>query len=326
MTQPNEKGRDLILTLLGIGVSIVPEIPLGFRLFLMFCCLLYPVYRLLTWGLVHTKFACSGQLRWVIASMILLVGIRVLGYFSWPRTASTAETPPPPEQKKEEARNSLAQQHSEGSNSPNIFALWSQVTINFNYPNSFDKTSPEQKTLRTESPLSQENIIERIRENVFLAERYGGEWQAKPGESIVFWRGGKPDILRKTYNPNPPENPILQPRFTPIVYHKVRGLVIQRATIYLKIPRSISVKTLNEPTTPQAQRWTFAEVGPNGEQHYYTAVGGATERMGAGVIEPLFFTFTSPGTYEVEYILSLTSTTPIAGLGDIVGNITFEIS
>ena len=82
---------------------------------------------------------------------------------------------------------------------------------------------------------SPQKIIEEVRKNIFLAEKYGGEWHGTNEAEIRFWRRKEqPDILRKSYNPNLPETPELWPHLTPELCHNVRGLVIHRATIYLR--------------------------------------------------------------------------------------------
>ena len=173
---------------------------------------------------------------------------------------------------------------------------------------------------------SPKKIIEEVRKNIFLAERYGGEWHGTNKAEILFLRkAGKPDVLRKPYNPNLSSDPTLWPRLTPFLVHNVRGLVIHRATIYLKIPHNVVVTALPGHINPTpAQQWTLADTDSQWH-HYYTVVAKATETMGAGVIQSLALKFPGPGTYQIQYIVSLENTTPIAGLGDIKGQFQFEI-
>ncbi len=164
--------------------------------------------------------------------------------------------------------------------------------------------------------------IENIRAHIFLTEKYGGEWQGTNDAEIRFWRReGQPDVLRKPYNPNLPENPGSWPRLTPSLCHAVRGLVIPRATIYLKIPKNIVVTSLpGHVEPPLQQKWTLA-LSDSKWNHYYTVVGQATETLCAGVIQSLALKFPGPDRYPVEYALSL----PIGGLGDIKGTFYLEI-
>lgn len=171
---------------------------------------------------------------------------------------------------------------------------------------------------------TQREIIEKVRENIFLAERYGGEWHKTNDEAILFLRrNGEPDILRKAYNPNLPEEPGLWPRFTPQLCHNVRGLLIPRATIYLKIPNEITVAPLpSHVPPPQDQEWTLAKTDDKWK-HYYTTVVRATDRLSAGVMRSLALKFPKAGQYPIEYIVS-----PQMGVlgGDIHGTFYVEMT
>ena len=280
------------------------------------------VFGLVAYGILNLPLRRTTIGRLLIGQVLgfVLFGFWLHFHYQLQRTQQTVTPQSTPE----------IAQHSEGQQSPSIAGNqnsvvahqttgdYSPVIAGNNNQVFYGKTTAQEQQERVERQQTIVQEIEMIRAHIFLAEKYGGEWQGTNDEEIRFWRREEQrDVLRKPYNPNLPENPHEWPRFTPEVCHAVRGLVIPRATIYLKIPKDIIVESLPGHVEPSpAQRWT-----PVDGHHYYTLVGQATETLCSGVIQSLALKFPGPDTYPVEYILSL----PINGLGDIRGTVYFEI-
>lgn len=165
--------------------------------------------------------------------------------------------------------------------------------------------------------------IEGLKKHIFLAERYGGEWQGTNDAQIVFWRREEQrDVLQKPYNPNLPEDPTQWPRLTPFLVHQIFGFIAPHTTLYLKIPKGIDVKFLPGHIEPSpTYKWTPGASDSKWNHYYTTIPAGATEKIGSGVIQSLALKFPGSGTYPIEYILSF----PIMGWGDITGTFYLEI-
>ena len=161
-----------------------------------------------------------------------------------------------------------------------------------------------------------------LKKHIFLAERYGREWQGTNDAQIVFWRReGQRDVLQKPYNPSLPESPTQWPRLTPFLIHQIAGFITPSVTLYVKIPKEITVSILPghiEPTLDY--KWTHGTSDSRSNHYYITIPAGATEKIGSGVIQSLALKFPGPETYPIEYILSF----PILGLGDITGTFYIE--